>query len=148
MDRDTPCALALRELDDSVQVGEIGVHAAGRHEAHEMERASLADGSGRGAQLVVLEERPVGDRVVDAHELLVLDVARTHREVADLAVAHHAVGQSDGAAARLECRVRMCREEPVDPRRRRERDRVARSLWGDPPSVEHAEHDRLVRGHE
>src|SRR5207247_7400697 len=33
VDRDTPGALALRELDDGVQVGEIGVHAAGRDEA-------------------------------------------------------------------------------------------------------------------
>src|SRR5688572_27760283 len=141
-------ALALRELYQGGEVFHVGVHPAGGDEAHEVERSALAHRGAGLAQCGVVEEAAVVDRIVDADELLVLDVAGTHREVPDLAVPHDSVGQTDGATARLELRVRPASEERVETRRLRARHRVAWSVGSDPPAVEHAEHDGAVgRGH-
>ena len=84
--------LAARELDERVQVPQIRVHAAGREKPHEMKRPVRARRRARRAEGVIREERAVLDRVRDAHQVLLLDVARAHREVADLAVPHDPVG--------------------------------------------------------
>ena len=138
-------ALALRELDQRGEMFHVGVHATGRDETQEMERPALASGGTRLTERRVLEEGAVVDRVADPHELLVADVAGAHGEMADLAVTHHSLRQPDGAAAGLERRVRIPLEERVETRGLRARHRIPRSIRRDPPSIEHAEHDRSVR---
>src|SRR5256712_13946152 len=111
-----------------------------------MERpVSASRGAGR-AQRAVREEGAVVDRVVDAHELLVLDVPGAHREMADLAVPHDPVRQSDGPAARLERRVWVALPQRAEPRRLRARHGIRRSIGGDPPSIQDAQHDRAIQG--
>src|SRR5581483_343327 len=134
----------LRELSRGVQMREVRVHATAGEQSQQVQRPALADRGACRAQRGVLEERAVGDRVVDADELLVLHVAGAHREMAHLAVPHDAVRKSDRPAARLEPRVRVAREELVEPRRLGAGYRVARTAGGDPPSVEDAEDHRPV----
>src|SRR6185295_14828299 len=71
-------------------------------------------------------------------------------EVADLAVAHLALGQADGLALRGERRVRIALPQVVEDRRVGQVDRVPRPGIGDSPSVEHDEAHRGDRqaGHE
>ena len=57
-------------------------------------RAPLAGADERG----VLEEGPVGDRVVDAQQVLLDHGAGAEVEMADLRVAHLPVGQADRSA--------------------------------------------------
>src|SRR5688500_3287653 len=137
-------ALALRELYQGGEVFHVGVHPAGGDEAHEVERPALAHRGAGLAQCGFVEEAAVIDRVVDADELLILDVAGTHREMPDLAVPHDSVRQTDSATAGLELRVRAASEERIKTRRLRTRHRVARSIGSDPPPVEHAKHHRTV----
>src|SRR5205807_6123993 len=81
-------------------------------------------------------------------ERLRLRVAGTHREVADLAVPHHAGGQPDRDAARLELRMRLIVEDRVEPRRVGARRRIRRRVRREAPAVEDAQHHRPVgRGH-
>src|SRR6266511_559984 len=143
--RDAPDALAPGELAERVQVPQVGVDAAGREQTEEMERAAIADGPARAGERLVPEERPVVDRVVDPDELLVLDVPGPHGEVSDLAVAHDAVGEPDGAPARVETRARVAGEQRVDARRAGVRRGVAGPVGRDPPPVEDAEDDRSQR---
>jgi len=49
----------------------------------------------RAHQRRVLEERPIFDRLVDAHEVLEQDAPGANRQVADLTVAHLARRQTD-----------------------------------------------------
>ena len=72
------------------------VHAAVRHEAHEMHVHTVLRGIfERGFHLRVLHERVVAAGAVDLHEVLVHDAAGADIEVAHLRVAHLSVGQTD-----------------------------------------------------
>ena len=84
----------------------------------------------------VLEERAVADRDVHALEILEEDPARADREMADLGVAHLALGQPDRLARGLQRRVRIFAPEPVEDGRLRELDRVAGSGRRAAPAVE------------
>ena len=77
------------------------------------------------AQDLVLEEAAVGDRVVDPRQVLLDDRPGAEVEVADLGVAHLAVGQADVAAGGGERRVRVALPELVEGRRVGLGDRVA-----------------------
>ena len=84
----------------ALQVVHARVHPAARHQPEQVQPPVLrADGAGV-AQHPVLEERAVVDRIVDPREVLAHDLAGAEVEVADLGVAHLAVGQADGAARR------------------------------------------------
>ncbi len=52
----------------------------------------------RGAEGIVLEQRPVRARAIDADEILEEDPAGADRQVPDLRVPHLPVGQPDGRA--------------------------------------------------
>ena len=137
--------LAPRELRERRQVLHVGVHAAGRDQPHEVEGSPTAHGRACRTQSRVLEERALLDRIVDADELLVLDVSRAHREVPDLAVSHDAVRKADVAAARAEGRVRIRLCERAQTRRLRAGHGVRGRIRGKAPPVEHAEDDRSIR---
>ena len=89
-----------------------------------------------GEQRLVLEEAAVGDRVVDPGQVLLDDRPGAEVEVADLGVAHLAVGQADVAALGGELSVREPAPEAVEDRRLGQRDRVPRPRLGEPPAVE------------
>ena len=99
------------------------------------------------AQDLVLGQRAVGDRLVDAREVLLDDGARAEVQMADLAVAHLPVRQADRAAARDERRVRIARPEVVEHRGLGERDGVPRAVGGETPAVEDDEDRRGERVH-
>ena len=134
-----------RELDAGVQVVEAGVHAALRHQAEQVQPPA---GAARLADLLqhgVVEERPVGDRVLDAGEVLTHHGPRAQVEVAHLGVAHLPVRQAHGAAAGGELRVPVAGPELVEVRRARLLHRVARTGGREAPAVQHDETDRRQR---
>src|SRR5438046_7205850 len=137
--------LPSRDLDDCRELLHVGVHATGRDEAHEVEGPAAAHGCACRPERPIAEERSVLDRVVDAHELLVLDVAGAHREMPDLAVSHHAVWEADIAATRAQDRVRIGLEQRAETRRLRPRHGVRGGIRCDAPSIEHAQDDRSRR---
>ena len=132
-----------RQLDQRAQVLERGVHAAVGDQPEQVHarRARRA----RAHDRRVLAQRAVGDRLVDARQILADHGAGAEVEVADLGVAHLAFGQPDGAAAGGQRRVRVGRPQLVEHRRARQRDRVARAGLGEPPAVEHDQADAGTR---
>ena len=72
------------------------VHAAVRHEAHEMHVHAVFLGVfERGFHLRVLHDRVVAAGAVDLHEVLIHDASGADIEVSDLRIAHLSVGQAD-----------------------------------------------------
>jgi hypothetical protein len=62
---------APRQVEQCPQVVDVRVHAAGRHEAEQVDvRAALLRPPERAEERLVLEERPVVDRLADADEVL------------------------------------------------------------------------------
>ena len=126
--------------DQRLQVRQARVHAAVGDEPDQVHALGARE---RRPQHLVLGERPVLDRVVDARQVLTDDRAGAEVEVPDLRVAHLPVGQPDGAPAGRQLRVRVARPQLVEDRRVGQRDRVARARRREPPAVEH--HQRHAR---
>ena len=80
----------------------MAVHAAGAHQTHQVDGLTGLD-SGLHVldQHRVLEHLAVADGLGDEGELLVHDAACAHVGVADLGVAHLAVGQTDSHAGSI-----------------------------------------------
>ena len=75
----------------------VAVHTAGAHQTHQMDGLAGIDGSLHVLdQNRVLEHLAVLDGLGDEGELLVHDAASAHVGVANLRVAHLALGQTDG----------------------------------------------------
>ena len=87
-------------------------------------------------QRLVGRQRPARDRLVDPGQILLDDRSGTEVQMPDLAVAHLAVGQADGAATGAELCVRVAREQAVHRRRVGQRDGVTGPRWCDPPAIE------------
>src|SRR5262249_56028848 len=103
------------------------------------------EGGGRGGgerrgEGGAVEEGPVLDRLVDAHQVLVEPAPGADREVSHLAVSHLTRRQPRRLAGGLDRRVREVPPEPVEHRRLRELDRVPRPSGGAAPAV--ANHQR------
>src|SRR5581483_4829463 len=96
-------------------------------------------------QRLVLEERPVLDRAIHAHQILEEDAAGADGQVADLGVAHLAGRQPDRLARRGDRRVRARLPEPVEERRVGERDGVAGAVGRAAEAVEDDERDERKR---
>ena len=137
--------LARGHLNERLEVLHVRVHTAGRDEPHEVERGVPSRGRAGGAERRIAEERAVVDRVVDPDQILVLDVAGTHRQMADLAVPHDAIGQPDVTAARAHRPMRVGLPKCAKPRRVRTSDGVCGRVRSDAPPVQHAEHDRSIQ---
>ena len=99
-------------------------------------RCTLRPRSNAAAQRGVLEERAVGDRAVDAHQVLVEPSPGADRQMADLRVAHLPGRQARGLAGRIERRVREVAPEAVEDRRVRQLDGVAGTGRRATPPVE------------
>ncbi len=132
------------ELDRRLDVLPARVDAAVGDQAEQVQAAARAapGGVAGGEQRLVVEEAAVGDRVVDPGQVLLDDRPGAEVEVADLRVAHLALGQADVAPLGGELRVREALPEPVEDRRLGERDRVARPRRGEAPAVEDHQHQR------
>ena len=81
----------------------VAVHTAGAHQTHQMDGLAGIDGSLHVLdQNRVLEHLAVLDGLGDEGELLVHDAASAHVGVANLRVAHLALGQTDGHAGSVD----------------------------------------------
>ena len=132
------------ELDQRLDVRPARVHAAVRDQPDQVQapaRAAAGCVAG-GQQHLVLEQRAVGDRVVDPRQVLLHDRSRAQVQVADLGVAHLPLGQADVAPARRQGRARVAPPELVEDRGLGERDGVARPGLRQPPAVEDHEGER------
>ena len=130
-------ALALRELEQRAQVVDVRMDAAVGDEAEQVHvSAPLARTAERRDERLVLEERAVGDRAVDALEVLVEHPAGADRQVPDLRVAHLPRRQPDRLARRGDSRVRILGPQPVEHGRRGELDGVPGTRRRAAPAVE------------
>ena len=126
-----------RELEQRAQVVDVRVDAAVRDEAEQVDvAAARARALERPDERRVLEERAVADRLVHAHQVLEEDPPGADRQVPDLGVAHLPRRQPDRLAGGLQRRVRVLAPEPVEHRRRRQLDGVARPGRRAAPAVE------------
>ena len=81
----------------------VAVHTAGAHQTHQMDGLAGIDGSLHVLnQNRVLEHLAVLDGLGNEGELLVHDAASAHVGVANLRVAHLALGQTDGHAGSVD----------------------------------------------
>ncbi len=137
-------ALLGGELDRRLDVLPARVHAAVGDEAEQVQASARAvAGPLAGAeQGLVVEEAPVGDRVVDPGQVLLDDRAGAEVEVADLGVPHLALRQADVAALGGELGVGVATPEPVEDRRLGKRDRVSGPRLGESPAVEDDQGER------
>ena len=104
----------------------VAVHAAIADQAHQMNALSGFLGRVHGMnQRCLFKERPVLNVLGDTGQLLIDDTARTDVEVADLAVAHLAIGQTHVHTACTQFGVRIAGHERVQPRRALLIDRIA-----------------------
>src|SRR6266545_4142717 len=87
-------------------------------------------------QCRILEEGPIFDRLVDAHEVLEQNASGADRQVSDLTVAHLARRQTDRLTGRVESGVRELPPETVEVRGVGELDRIARPGGRTAPAVE------------
>ena len=119
------------------------VHAAGPDETDEVQaapRGAAAVADGRQEHRVP-RERAIGDLGVDARQVLEDRPPGAEVEVADLAVAHLAHGQADGAAGRVEPAMRPRLEQGPPARHVGGSDGVDRRVRSETEAVDDDEHD-------
>ena len=117
MDVDLRGAQVLGQVEQAEEVLDVAVHAAGALQAHEVNRLARVDGLLHVAnEHVVLLHGAVEDGLGDQGQLLIDDAARADVGVADLAVAHLAVGQADRHAGGVDERVRAAGKQRVKVR--------------------------------
>ena len=135
--------LGSRQLEQRAQVIDVGVHAAVRDEAEQMDVCPRARAPARNAETsaALRANEPSAIAFVHAHEILVEDPAGADREVTDLGVAHLPGREPHGLAGRCERRMRVALAERVEDRRVGELDGVARPRRREPPAVEDDEDD-------
>src|SRR5205085_2561241 len=122
-----------REAEQGLQVVEVRVDTAVADEAEQVHVPSALE---RADECRVLEEGPVGDRLVHALEVLVQAAPGADRQVTDLRVPHLTRGEADRLAGRRDRLVGRGPPEPVEDRRRRELDSVPGAGRRAPPAVE------------
>ena len=141
-------AAARGEVEHGEDVRLVAVHAAGRDEAKQVERAIGRLGRVAGLhERGVVEETAVGDRGVDAGEVLVDDAARTDVHVADFGIAHLPVRQTDELPVRLHQRVRIFAQHAPPVRQVGPGDRVVRGVVAMAPAIEDEQEDGFGSGH-
>ena len=99
-------AVGLGDVAEFVEVVDRRVHAAVRHEAHEVHVHALRLGVLESRlHLRVLHDRTVLAGAVDLHQILIDHAARTDIEVSHLGVAHLPVGQPHVLAVGMQLRM-------------------------------------------
>ena len=136
----------VQDLRQRDRVVLMRMHAAGRHQAHQM-----AGAAGRLQLADQLDERrrlgdaAVLDGVADARQFLHHHAAGADVEVADLGVAHLAVGQADIAAGGVQEGVRAALPQPVEVRLARLADGIVGGVLAPAEAVEDHQHHRPNR---
>ena len=127
------------QLDQRLQVAVARVHATVGDEPDVVHARRVAQ---RRLQHLVLGQRAVLHRGVDAGQVLGDDRAGPQVEVTDLGVAHLPLGEPDARAHRGQRGVRVLGPQAVEHRRVGQRDRVPRAVGREPPAVEDHQRDR------
>src|SRR5215470_2094643 len=126
----------------------LGVNASIGNESEQMQpstaRARMLHG---GNQCWIGEKVPVLDHQINACDVHVHDSSGPDIQVADLAVAHLALGQTDKRTARMNQRIGILAEYPVIRRLARQRDRICLRFGAVTPSVKDDENKRFGTGH-
>ncbi len=125
----------------------MAVHAAGRQQAHHMDRALARlrlgdDVEQRGA----LRETAVLDGEIDARQILAHDAAGADVHMPDLGVSHLPGGQADGMAGGRQQGMRTLGQQARVVRRLGFRDRVVGRIGPPAPAVEDAQHRGMRTG--
>ena len=141
-------ALAGGQSDHREDVVLVAVHATRREQAEHVQGAAarLRRRAGR-EQGFVARKAAIGNRRIDAGEILVDDAARTDVHVADFGIAHLPVRQSDMQAMGVDQGVRTVAQQGVPVRQPRLRKRVVRGLFAMAPAIEDQQQDGLRAGH-
>ena len=127
-----------------MQVALVTVHAAVRQQSDEMQRAAAAGAAiHRCRERRVVKKASVADAAIDAGEILVHDAPRAQIHVAHFGIAHLALRQPHGCAARHERGVRVLVDQLRVRRGARLRDRVVVGRCAESPTVEYDEHEGL-----
>ena len=102
-----------------------------------------------GGELAVGRERAVGDRLVDARQVLHHHAAGAEIHVADFGIAHLPLGQPDMQLRRLEKGDRRGLGQAIEAGRLGAQNGVVGGgLVAMAPAVEHGKHDRTLSGNE
>ena len=118
----------------------VRVHAARRGQPHQMAGAAVLLEDGDEAQKVgVLRQRAILDRIVDARQVGHGHPAGAEIHVADLGVAHLALGQSDEGLGRVDQALRAGCDQPLVVRSTGVQDGVVRPVGTMAPAVQDAE---------
>ncbi len=142
VDEDASEFVLSGEPEECVEVAGVGVDAAVGDEADEVKGAALLSGELAGTcEGGVGEEGAVEDGGVDAGHVHADDAARAKIQVADFAVAHLAVGETDEVVAGVEKGVREAAEEGVVDGFAGLGDGVAVRGGAVAPAVENSEND-------
>ncbi len=124
----------------------VRVDAAGRDQAQQVAGAAgrfqLVD---QGAQRRRAPDRSIGNRLGNARQVLLHHAAGADIHVADLGVAHLALGQPNIGAGGAQERVRTGRPEPLEIGRLRQTDGVIFTLLPPAEPVEDQQHHRTNR---
>ena len=124
----------------------VRMHAAGRDEADQVAGAAgLLQGFNQGRESGRLGDAAVGDGVADANQFLFHHAPRADVQVADLGVAHLAVGQSDIAAGGVQEGVRTGLPQAGEGRGLRQPHGVVRAVLTPAEAVEDHQHYRSGR---
>ena len=117
------------------------MHAAGRHQAHQVAGAAVRlEARDQILQRRLLRDLAARDRVADARQVLHHDAAGADVEMADLGIAHLPVRQADVLAGGVQQRVRAERPEPVEIGRARLLDGVVGDVLAPTPAVQDRQH--------
>ena len=142
-DRD---ALGSQRLGRGRHVILVRMHAARRHQAHDVGRtAGNPERIDEIAERPPFGQRPVGHRGVDLGQILQDDPAGADRHVPDLGVAHLTARQADEMLRRFAQRVGAGCRQPVPDRRFRPGDGVVFRFGAMPPAVQDAQHNGAAR---
>ena len=120
----------------------VGVHAARRQQPDQMAGAAAGfEGFGEAPEDRALLQGAVGQRGVNAHQILHHHPAGADVHVADLGIAHLAGRQPDVGGGGVKERVGALGHEAVPGRRRGQGDGVVVGLGAHPPAVQDTQHD-------
>jgi hypothetical protein len=148
MDGDALHAPLRRQVDQREQVLVHRVNAAGADQAEDVQRTMIALRELTGLdERGIIEKGTTPDGLVDPHEVLHDHAAGPEVQVADFAVSHLPLRQSNSQSRRLEQGARRAGPQSIPGRRVGECDRVSLPRFAISPSVEHDEHDGAALRH-
>ena len=121
----------------------VRMHAAGRHQAHDMDPSAFPELLGKGGEIRMSGKRAVGKRGVDPRQVLHDDAAGTYVHVPDLGIADLAVRKPDiRARCRKPC-MRPARKKRVIGRGCGHRHRIGVGGIAKTPPVHDAKYDGM-----